>query len=463
MSGTEMTAADMRRPAYFALYAQTMVANGFGILPVLPGQKRPRYRAWQTAGFRLPDPNWLEHHVQKYPTDSIGVGCGRVIGIDIDQIDGAKANHMQELAFAELGETSLVRIGHFPKRTLVYKTQDQIDTARFADFDLLARGSQFVAFGIHPDTRQPYYWLDASPVDTDLDDLRLIRREDLKRFVRRVSGMIGASVGRNSRAPANDNARQSVASSVRSRAAVIRNAAGLVIDHRDEFMRSLVWEEFQRGYQTPEELSFRAWARFAAEAELGRPKRGKGTRGWSHRDALSKAKYLCRRYAAAQVHPARENAQHLNSYRQSGYWSEERKARHQREAVRRGMKPAELKVNLRMLDAVPISAGQCIAPVSALIEQTGLSESSVKTARRELRKAGLWIAERGVYVPLLTTGGGANEAEPLIHSIALPADSLNQPQRDAASSDCVEGQPIQSPPEQTNGSNSADESEAKAA
>jgi len=395
-----MTAAEQRQPPpYFALYAQTIVANGFGILPVLPGKKKPRYPRWQTAGFKLPDPAWLERHVRKYPTDSVGLGCGRLTGIDIDDLDATKAHSIQQAAFQELGETTLIRVGRWPKRTLVYRADDQIDTARFGAVEILARGSQFVGWGIHPDTQQPYYWLDDSPLDADAADLPVIRRDDLDRFIKRISALIGRYIPDIGPPPANDNSAHA-----RSNVAVVRNAHGLVVDHRDEFMRGIVWEEFCRGYRTPEELAARAWSLFAAEAELSRPKHGRGNRRWSYRDALSKAKYLCRKQAALRFRPARDQVQHLNSFRQPGYWTDERKAEHQREGARRAMTPAALIVNRRMLDGVPISAGQCTVPVSELVKQTNLSESAVKTARHDLREVGLWISERGVYVPMPVSG-----------------------------------------------------------
>src|SRR5262249_26091944 len=151
------------------------------------------------------------------------------------------------------------------------------------------------------------------------------------------------------------------------------------------------------------ELAERCHARFALEAELARPKGGRGRRRWAYRDTLTKVKAICRKRPNRPLIAARREtrpASHLHSHRRPGYWGDDQKAAHQCEAVRCARTPAELVVNRKMLAAVPVQAGQCTATVPALVEQTDLSESAVKTARRELIKAGLWIAEDGVYVPL---------------------------------------------------------------
>lgn len=439
-----MTAVEKRQqPRYFALYAQTIVANNFGILPVLPGRKKPRYKRWTTAGFKLPDPAWLQRHVEKYPTDSIGLGCGRVIGVDIDHLDAAMSHRIREAALEELGETSLIRIGQAPKQLLVYRTDDKIDTARSSAVEILARGSQFVALGLHPDTGQPYYWPDATPVDTDWADLPLVRRADLNRFLQRVSEIIGSELFAELGPPAANDNRPKRKLSAGSKPAVVRDAGGIVIDRREEFLRAVVWEEFQSGYRNPDELAKRAWSRFAAEADLSRPKGGRSSRRWSFRDALTRARHICRKQFAVRFPRSVGQERHLNSFRRPDYWTAERKGEHQIEAARRAMTPAALMVNKHMLDASPISAGQCIATVSVLMTQTSLSESSVKTARRILRDVGLWISERGVYVPMplnetdednepSTQGsaGGANGADPFIRSVGPPApsvDRLDQP------------------------------------
>jgi hypothetical protein len=309
----------------------------------------------------------------------------------------------------------------------------------FGAVEILGLRRAFVSLGFHPETRRPYYWIDGSPIDTDAADLPLVGRDNLSRFLRQVASIIGANARFSIDTPAaNDNKRPRTDAAGTDRR-IRRNDDGLVVDGREEFLRDLVWEEFHRGYRTPEELARRAWARFADGADIERPKEGERRR-WSFQDALAKARQICRRQPPPQPRrPTLNSAEHLNSYREPGYWNADRKGEHQSEAVRRAMTPAALIVNRRMLDAVALASGQCSVAVSTLIEKTGLSERSVKLARRNLIEAGLWLAERGVYVPMpvrpvladdssagdgerMFEGGqgGANGSTPLVRRVSIP-------------------------------------------
>jgi hypothetical protein len=182
----------------------------------------------------------------------------------------------------------------------------------------------------------------------------------------------------------------------------VRNSEGKVIDGREEFLTKIVCREYHRGFKTPDELASRSWACFAAGADVARPKGGRGSRRWAHRDALAKAKQICRKRPEQRRRFVRRRSNpvsHLHSYRRSDYWSADRKAQHQNDAERCAMTPAALAVNRKMLDAIPLAAGQCTVTVRILVGETGFSESAVKSARRKLIEVGLWIAEHGVYVP----------------------------------------------------------------
>jgi hypothetical protein len=58
-----------------------------------------------------------------WPESGIGIAAGRVIGIDIDVLDGEIAAKIEGLAKRMLGDTSAppVRVGRAPKRLLVYR------------------------------------------------------------------------------------------------------------------------------------------------------------------------------------------------------------------------------------------------------------------------------------------------------------------------------------------------------
>jgi hypothetical protein len=83
-------------------------------------------------------------------------------------MDAALVNTLVALVNDTIGATPLTRIGQAPKTLLAYRTEmpfTKIKTPRLlmpdgrpALIEFLASGQQFVGFGIHPETRQPYWW-----------------------------------------------------------------------------------------------------------------------------------------------------------------------------------------------------------------------------------------------------------------------------------------------------------------
>jgi hypothetical protein len=67
-----------------------------------------------------------------------------------------------------LGDTPLVRYGRRPRAMLVYRMATPFRSRRVGPLDAMGSGRQFVAFGIHPITGQPYEWEGASPADTPM-------------------------------------------------------------------------------------------------------------------------------------------------------------------------------------------------------------------------------------------------------------------------------------------------------
>jgi hypothetical protein len=71
-------------------------------------------------------------------------------------------------------------------------------------------------------------------------------------------------------------------------------------------------------------------------------------------------------------------------------------------------------VNQMMLDAISAETGQCVATVTELAERTGLAVITIKQARQRLVGLGLWIAERGVYVPMPLGQSNQATADPAL-------------------------------------------------
>jgi Bifunctional DNA primase/polymerase, N-terminal len=405
---------------FFGRHAETIVDNGYSIVAVLPGTKEPRFPKWQTACFLDTDPAFLARHVSKHPGDSIGIACGtKITAIDIDEMDPSLAHQIHHAANEELGDTQLVRFGQFPRRMLVYRTAEPTDTIK-GIVSVFGRGAKFVAFGMHPVTEKPYYWPEDNPADTDLESLPAVDRRSINRFLIRIGslGRGAISVSQSRPPPISSLSRTGL------EAMIVRDENGRVTDGREAFLTLLIWEEWQNGHSTVQSVSHRAWMGFVAGADLVRPKGSCKRSRYSIRDAESKAKLMVRKSPVRRSKPCEVAATHLHSFRRPGHWIAERKRHHQADAASRGLQASRLAANQAMLDALPIAAGQCISTVNELTTATGLSISAVKSSRRDLVAAGLWIVERGVYVPMAIANriGEAELPEPL-------SDNDNTPMR----------------------------------
>ena len=126
-----------------------------------------------------------------------GASCGMVMGdgliaVDIDTSDKAAAKAIYELAIEHLGEAP-VRVGNFPKTLLLYATERDAEvpfrklrfstaTEERAHVELITKGRQFVASGVHPKTNKPYAWRTETGAPPAKADLTKITQDDLDAF-----------------------------------------------------------------------------------------------------------------------------------------------------------------------------------------------------------------------------------------------------------------------------------------
>lgn len=113
--------------------------------------------------------------------------------IDIDVLDHQHAHRVTCIATEMLGITPACRIGRAPKILLTFRTDEPFDKIQTPEFhmldgtvarvEILATGQQFVAFGIHPDTKAPYRWPERSPLDVPLHELPPVTKEQCAAFI----------------------------------------------------------------------------------------------------------------------------------------------------------------------------------------------------------------------------------------------------------------------------------------
>ncbi len=200
----------MNYPDYMYNYGPDLVANGFRIIPLEPGTKRPGKLIGGKDWHGLDD--WSKHCDRtngafelkmwsKWSGCGIGIACGYpTIGVDIDIAgDEVLAHRIRNIAYKHLDKTPAVRVGQAPKVLLVYRTKEPIKSIKRHPIEILGHGAQFVAYGIHPGTKQPYSWIDEGLADLDVDQLPLVTQEALEAFIEEALAALPEEVRKRSR------------------------------------------------------------------------------------------------------------------------------------------------------------------------------------------------------------------------------------------------------------------------
>jgi len=149
------------------------------LIPIKRGSKRPGVTGWRDI---RATPELLTKWLGNRYADGGGAGvlAENFPAVDIDILDEAVSLALEEFCHELLGRAP-VRIGMPPKRLLAYRTNQpfgKIQSNRFRDPDgrehrveVLGRGQQWVAYHVHPDTKQPYQWIGDGVADIDPADL----------------------------------------------------------------------------------------------------------------------------------------------------------------------------------------------------------------------------------------------------------------------------------------------------
>lgn len=159
--------------------AVSLVETGYRIIPITAGEKSPGFKDWRHY-------EATAEKIGKWADNgNIGILTDDTPAIDLDIKDEALALEMEAFVLDLLGDAP-VRVGMAPKRLLLFRANERfrkVDSGFFVDaagvehkVEVLGEGQQFVAFGIHPDTRKPYRWVTGDTPGDDLpaDDLSLL-------------------------------------------------------------------------------------------------------------------------------------------------------------------------------------------------------------------------------------------------------------------------------------------------
>lgn len=157
-------------------------ANGYKIIPIPAGSKRPVEESW--ASFDLTELDIRRYAERRYKSGNIGILTEHTPAVDLDIYDAALADEMCRWVERQFGD--VVRVGSAPKKLLVFRTDRPFrkldciynDGKRDHGVEILGLGQQFVAYGRHPDGFD-YSWTSIDePLTLDVGQLPLLRAED---------------------------------------------------------------------------------------------------------------------------------------------------------------------------------------------------------------------------------------------------------------------------------------------
>ncbi|HEY1403522.1 MAG TPA: bifunctional DNA primase/polymerase, partial [Pyrinomonadaceae bacterium] len=162
-----------------------MIGNGYRIVPIPHGSKATDLPGWTKLHATAEDIDTWSKMI-KYRNGNIGILTEATPCVDIDVYDKELADELEAWVLEKYGD-AMVRVGRAPKRALIFRAERPFPKREFTFADgkqrhkveVLATGQQFVAYGIHPDTRKPYTWTSfEEPLDTPASVLPLLSMQD---------------------------------------------------------------------------------------------------------------------------------------------------------------------------------------------------------------------------------------------------------------------------------------------
>lgn len=167
-----------------------MLANGYQPIPL--NGKAPIIAGWQKVS--IGDAQ-VDEWAQQYSEANVGIRTGQgesaIYAFDLDIYDPDVVLKVEESVIKTFGKT-IKRIGQFPKVMLLYRGKPGASKIQMRwegghGIEILGDGQQFVAYGIHPDTKRPYEWIGDSLDETDISELPEVDMEKVSDWVNNVA------------------------------------------------------------------------------------------------------------------------------------------------------------------------------------------------------------------------------------------------------------------------------------
>lgn len=149
-------------------------ANGYDLVPIEPGTKRPSAPNWTKTDFNAKGFDRI------FSGAGLGVKGAKTPGVDLDIADEAVCRQMVAWCRQNCGPAP-VRIGRAPRTLLPYRSRTPLRRRcstryRSADgethqIELIGDGGQYVVYAIHPVTGLPYSWPERELTDVPAAEL----------------------------------------------------------------------------------------------------------------------------------------------------------------------------------------------------------------------------------------------------------------------------------------------------
>lgn len=197
---------------HFKIQGRALLAQGYLIVPISKGEKRPAIDGWQKARLGMGD---LDSH----PNHGVGVLCGQgaqpIVGVDIDVSHPVIGPALIAWCQQHLGYGG-ERVGAAPRIMLVYRAAEagwaKGNSIMFFDpsdpvkpsgkenkqqIEILGLGQQFVAYHEHPDTHREYVWVDlfGGLENLHASDLPIVTESQIEALLAEVVRLVRSTDG----------------------------------------------------------------------------------------------------------------------------------------------------------------------------------------------------------------------------------------------------------------------------
>ncbi len=161
----------MAAKRYMEEYGERIAKNGYEVIPIRPGEKRPYGNEWEKYdGSPKGARRWVAAGKGNF---GVGIKTKHNPAVDVDIRTPEVVARIVEFTENLVGK-GMQRVGMPPKTLLAYRTDQpfpKVDTGFWLDdegrtvkVEILADGQQYVAAHIHPETGNPYEWLNGKSV-----------------------------------------------------------------------------------------------------------------------------------------------------------------------------------------------------------------------------------------------------------------------------------------------------------